>query len=66
MLAIDECINRILTCTSDVGCPRENACFIVATWAREARAQQGTEGAIDLAEPDLDEISNYVPGWEMP
>lgn len=64
---IDSLINKALTCATDVHCSREETCFHVAMWAKEVRSRQRIHEAIDRSDPgpDLDEISNYAPGWEM-
>lgn len=63
---IDEAIQKMLTCASDLHCRKEAACFEVAKWARDVRAQQRIDKATDVDCPDLDEVKDYAPGWEMP
>lgn len=59
-MTIDESINRLLTCASDVHCPREDACFEVAKFAKSIRSRQPP---LKAEEKNEGEIENYAPDW---
>ncbi len=59
-MTIDESINRLLTCASDVHCPREEACFEVAKFAKSIRSIKSSSPE---EEKDADEVENYAPDW---
>lgn len=60
-MTIDEAINRLATCATDVNCPREEACFLVVTRLKELLANSRTEA---VPEPDPDAVAHYEPTWE--
>lgn len=59
---IDEAISKILTCSSDLHCKREEACFAIAVWARDVRAAQKTAKAVEPDDPD--EVIDYAVDFD--
>ncbi len=60
-MTIDEAINKLATCATDMNCPREEACFLVAMKLKELLAQARTDA---MPEPDPDLVAHYAPTWE--
>lgn len=63
-MTVDEAINKLMTCASDVHCKREEACFVVAQYAQAMRIQERTTRAIEPPDPDPDTIAHYAPCWD--
>lgn len=60
-MTIDDAINRMMSCSPGINCPREEACFLVVTRLKELLAQSRIEA---MPEPDPDVVAHYAPCWE--
>lgn len=61
-MTVDDAINQMMTCASDVYCKREEACFVVAKYAQAMRGRERTTRAIEPSNPDT--IAHYAPCWD--
>ena len=62
MQMLDDDIRALLTCATDLNCPKEAACFRVAKFAESIINERRTQKALEPTDPD--EVANYAPDWE--
>lgn len=60
-MTLNEAINQIMTCASDVHCKHEEACFMLAQYAREHSGAVRTDSVHSAA---ANEVSTCAPSWE--
>jgi hypothetical protein len=61
---LEEAMACMMTCATAEKCAREEACFVVAQWARERWRQD--RSAVDVAPAPVPDnaITDYAPQWE--
>ena len=63
-MTVDDAIQKLMTCESDLNCQKEEAYFVGAKYAQAMREQERTARAIEPSDPDPDTITHYAPCWE--
>jgi hypothetical protein len=60
-MTLDDHISRMMTCATDLSCPKEEACFHVAHYAHECRSKERLQHALHRVQqiPDLEEELHY-------
>lgn len=65
-MTVDEAINQVMTCASDVHCKREEACFVLAQHAKSQLERERTAMAMAHGErEDQGTVAHYAPSWEI-
>lgn len=60
-MTLNEAINQIMTCASDVHCKHEEACFMFAQYAREHSGEARTDSVPNGV---VNNVSACAPSWE--
>jgi hypothetical protein len=68
-MTLDDFILKMMTCATDIHCPKEEACFRVAHYANECRAKERLQQTLNQVNQSLDleeEIECFAPPlhWE--
>jgi len=68
-MTLDDFISKMLTCTTDIKCQKEEWCFYVAQYAQECRSKERLQQALNRVNQSLDleeEIEYFAPPlhWE--
>jgi hypothetical protein len=66
---IDNSISKMMTCTADINCKKEEWCFHVAQYAHECRSKELLQQALNRVNQSLnleEEIEYFTPPihWE--
>jgi hypothetical protein len=68
-MTLDDYISKMMTCATDLNCPKEEWCFHVAQYAHECRSKERLQQALNRVNQSLnleEEIEYFTPplNWE--